>query len=74
MVDAGRLRAFVERAQTFALEVWKRIDPGHDVREAAIALAVPEASYKVYAETDVGGSMSMPMRMPTFSSRLSRRG
>lgn len=64
VVIAGRLAQLVERAQRFALTVWERIDPGHDVREAALVLAVPEANHKVYAEVPVGGSMSVPMGLP----------
>lgn len=64
VVAAERLAELVERGQSFALAVWERIDSGHDVREAALALAVPDASYKVYAEAPVGGSMSVPMGLP----------
>jgi len=64
VVAAPRLAALVERGQRFALTVWERIDPGHDVREAALALAVPDASHKVYAEAPLGGSMSVPMGLP----------
>jgi hypothetical protein len=34
------------------------------VRKAAVALAVPEATYKVYAEAGVGTSISTPMGLP----------
>jgi hypothetical protein len=64
VVSAARLRELVDRSQRFALDVWERIDPGHDVREVALALAVPEATYKVYAEAEVGNTMSMPTGLP----------
>lgn len=64
VVAADRLRQLVERAQHFALAVWGQIDRERDVREAALALAVPEASYKVYAEAEIGASLSMPMSLP----------
>jgi uncharacterized protein DUF4062 len=64
VVAADRLGELVERGQRFALAVWERIDTGHDVREAALALAVPDASHKVYAEAPLGGSMSVPMGLP----------
>jgi hypothetical protein len=63
VVSADRLRELVDRSQRFALTVWERIDPGHDVREAALTLAIPEAN-KVYAEGEVGSSMSVPMGLP----------
>lgn len=64
IVAADRLGELVECGQRFALAVWERVDTGHDVREAALALAIPEATYKVYAESPVGSSMSMPMGLP----------
>jgi hypothetical protein len=64
VVAADRLVELVERGQRFALAVWERIDSGHDVREAALALAVPDASHKVYAEAPVGGSISVPIGLP----------
>lgn len=64
VVAADRLAKLVQRAQRFALAVWERVDRGHDVREAALALAVPDASHKVYAEIPLGGSMSVPMGLP----------
>jgi hypothetical protein len=64
VVAAARLAELVERGQRFALTVWERIDPGHDIREAALALAVPDASHKLYAEAPLGGSMSVPMGLP----------
>lgn len=64
VVAAERLAELVERGQSFALAIWERIDSGHDVREAALALAVPDASHKVYAEAPVGASISVPMGLP----------
>lgn len=64
VVSADRLRELVDRSQRFTLAVWERIDPGHDVREAALTLAIPEANHKVYAEAEVGSSMSVPMGLP----------
>jgi hypothetical protein len=64
VVAAERLAELVERGQRFALAVWERIDPGGNAREAAVALAVPDASHKVYAEAPLGGSMSVPMGLP----------
>ncbi|MEA2331633.1 MAG: hypothetical protein QOH58_1771 [Thermoleophilaceae bacterium] len=64
VVAAARLAELVESGQRFALMVWERIDPGHDIREAALALAVPDASHKLYAEAPLGGSMSVPMGLP----------
>ena len=64
VVVAERLTELVERGQRFALAVWERIDGGNDVREAALGLAIPDASNKVYAEAPVGGSMSVPMGLP----------
>ncbi len=64
VVVAERLAELVERGQSFALAVWERIDSGHDVREAALALGVPDASHKIYAEASVGESMSVPMGLP----------
>lgn len=64
IVAADRLGEFVERGQRFTLAVWEQVDTGHDIREAALALAIPEATYKVYAEGPVDSSMSMPMGLP----------
>jgi hypothetical protein len=65
VVAADRMRDLIERAQRFVLAVWQRIDSGHDIREAAVAIAIPDASHKVYAEVEVGSSMSVPMGMPS---------
>jgi hypothetical protein len=64
LVTAQRLTELVDRSQQFALAVWERIDTGHDVREAAVTLAVPEATHKVYSEVAVAGAISMPMNLP----------
>jgi hypothetical protein len=64
VVIADRLKVLVENAQRYALEVWQRIDQGHDVRQAALALAIPEAEHKVFSDTELGSSMSVPMRLP----------
>lgn len=64
VVAADRLGELVEHGQRFALAVWDRVGKGHDVREAALALAIPEATYKIYAESPVGSSMSIPTGLP----------
>jgi hypothetical protein len=61
---ADRLADFTTAAQRFALSVWDEIDSGHDVREVAVALAVPDAEHKVFAETEPGSSISIPMSLP----------
>jgi hypothetical protein len=55
----------MERAVAFAGIVWQRIDARDQVREAAVACAVPDAAHKVYALGPVGNSMRMPMSMPS---------
>jgi hypothetical protein len=64
VVLAQPLRVLVERAQAFTLRAWKRIDTGYDIRETALTVGIPNAGYKVYAESDIGGSMSMPAGLP----------
>jgi hypothetical protein len=78
VVMADRLAEFTTVAQRFALSVWDEIDSGHDVREVAVALAVPEAEHKVLAEAEPASSISMPMSMPHVAiapepARLVRR-
>ena len=64
VVMADRLVEFTAAAQRFALSIWDEIDSGHDVREVAVALAVPDAAHKVFAEAEPGSSISMPMSLP----------
>lgn len=64
VVMGDRLAEFTDAAQRFALSVWDEFDSGHDVREAALALAIPEAEHKVFAEIEPGSSISMPMSLP----------
>lgn len=63
-VSSARLTEFVESAQQFALRAWERIDPGHDVRQVAVAVAIPEAQHKVFTTAPLGNSMSYSMRLP----------
>jgi hypothetical protein len=78
VIMADRLATFVDRAQRFALNVWGRIDPNHDIREAALSLSIPNADHKVFTDTEPGSSMSVPMGLPNVvvapePARLVRR-
>lgn len=64
VVMANGLKSLIEKTQTFALAVWHEIDKGHDIRYAMAIVAVPDAQHKLFAETEPGNSMSVPMGLP----------
>ncbi len=64
VVKADRAREVMTRSAAFAEAIWQRIDRRDDVRQLLLVAAVPEAQYKVYADSEPGNSMGMPMSMP----------
>jgi hypothetical protein len=60
VIEAPRVRLVVEQSCTFARDAWTRIDRRDDVRDLAVTVAVPDASMKVYSDSEYsGGSLSM---------------
>lgn len=60
VIEAPRVRRVVEQSCTFARDAWKRIDRRDDVRDLAVTVAVPDASMKVYSDSEfTGNSLSM---------------
>jgi hypothetical protein len=60
VIEAPRVRRVVEQSCAFACDAWKRIDRRDDVRDLAVTVAVPDASMKVYSDSEyTGGSLSM---------------
>lgn len=63
-VMADRARAVMEAVGRFTLAVWERIDAPDEVRQAAVAVAVPEAHSKIYALEQPGNTLSSPQGLP----------
>ena len=60
VIEAPRVRRVVEQSCAFARDAWKRIDRRDDVRDLAATIAVPDASMKVYSDSEfTGNSLSM---------------
>jgi hypothetical protein len=60
VIEAPRVRRVVEQSCAFARDAWKRIDRRDDVRDLAATVAVPDASMKVYSDSEfTGNSLSM---------------
>jgi hypothetical protein len=64
VVKADRAREVIARTLAFTEAVRQRIDQRDEVRDVALACAVPEAEHKVYALEQIGSTMSMPMGTP----------
>jgi hypothetical protein len=56
VIEAPRVRRVVEQTCTFARDAWKRIDRRDDVRDLAVTVAVPDASMKVYSDSEFTGN------------------
>ncbi len=60
VIEAPKLRRVVEQSCAFALAAWRRIDRRDEIREVAATVAIPDASMKVYSDTEfTGSSLSM---------------
>ncbi|HXN37235.1 MAG TPA: DUF4062 domain-containing protein [Solirubrobacteraceae bacterium] len=60
VIEAPRVRRVIEQGCAFAHDAWGRIDRRDDVRELAATVAVPDASMKVYSDSEfTGSSLSM---------------
>ncbi len=64
MVMSSRLADLIGRGQGFALAIWEEMDKGHDVRDIAVTVGIPEAQNKVFSDVEAGNSISMPMGLP----------
>jgi hypothetical protein len=60
VIEAPKVRRVVEQTCVFARDAWKTIDRRDDVRDLAATVAVPDASMKVYSDSEfTGDSLSM---------------
>ena len=60
VIEAPNVRRVVEQSCAFALDAWTRIDRRDEIREVAATVAIPDASMKVYSDTEfTGSSLSM---------------
>jgi hypothetical protein len=60
VIEAPRVRRVIEQSCAFAPDAWGRIDRRDDIRELAATVAVPDASMKVYSDSEfTGSSLSM---------------
>jgi hypothetical protein len=60
VIEAPNVRRVVEQACVFARDAWKRIDRRDEIREVAAILGIPDASMKVYSDSEfTGTSLSM---------------
>ncbi|MGH2904518.1 MAG: DUF4062 domain-containing protein [Solirubrobacteraceae bacterium] len=60
VIEGPSVRRVVEQSCVFALGVWERIDRRDDIREVAATIAIPDASMKVFSDTEfTGNSLSM---------------
>lgn len=56
VIEAPKVRDAITRACAFAAEAWARIDRRDDIRDLAVTVAIPDASMKVYSDTEFSGS------------------
>jgi hypothetical protein len=63
LVDPERLERFISQAGRFAKTAWDRIDRQDEVAQVAVAVAIPEASYKGFGRVS-GSSMTVSMNLP----------
>jgi hypothetical protein len=56
VIEAPRVRRVIEQAFTFAHEAWSRVDRRDEVRELAVTVAIPDASMKVYSDSEFTGT------------------
>jgi hypothetical protein len=56
VIEAPRVRRVIEQSCVFAHDAWARIDRRDDIRELAATVAVPDASLKVYSDSEFTGS------------------
>jgi hypothetical protein len=61
----GKVESLVEGASRVAQDLWAFADTGGRIRQVVGVLGVPDASMKVYAVSEIGSSMSMPMSTPS---------
>lgn len=60
VIEAPNVRRVVEQSCAFALGAWTRIDRRDEIREVVVTVAIPDASMKVYSDTEfTGSSLSM---------------
>jgi hypothetical protein len=60
VIEAPKVRLVVEQTCAFAGDAWSRIDRRDEVRDLAATVAVPDASMKVYSDSEfTGDSFSM---------------
>ncbi len=64
LVDPERLERFIRQSGRFAKAAWDRIDRQDEVAQVAVAVAIPEASYKGFGRVS-GGSMTVSMNLPS---------
>jgi hypothetical protein len=56
VIEAPNVRRVVEQSCAFALGAWTRIDRRDEIREVVATVAIPDASMKVYSDTEFTGS------------------
>jgi hypothetical protein len=56
VIEAPRVRRVIEQGCAFAHDAWEKIDRRDDIRELAATVAVPDASMKVYSDSELTGS------------------
>jgi hypothetical protein len=54
-----RLEQAIQSAIAFAESVWQRVDPGGEVQEVAVTVAIPEAQHRSWGRGRGGSSISM---------------
>ena len=60
VIEAPNVRRVVEQSCAFALGAWTHIDHRDEIREVVATVAIPDASMKVYSDTEfTGSSLSM---------------
>lgn len=64
LVDPERLENFICQSGRFAKATWDQIDRQGEVSQVAVAVAIPEASYKGFGRGS-GSSMTMSMSLPS---------
>lgn len=58
-VDPGRLGAGIRNAGLFARAAWDMLDEREMVQQVAVAVAIPDAQYKVFGASTGGSSIQM---------------
>jgi hypothetical protein len=56
VIEAPNVRRVVKQSCAFALGAWTRIDRRDEIREVVATVAIPDASMKVYSDTEFSGS------------------